>query len=257
MEAKVSFPAISPDEAVARLALYFGIPFMAVMFFYSIYQFIQWIKVGATIAGGAVHAALVVANLARTQIGFIFQTIVSHLLVIISGTYVAQCAQYEFGIKYEGDAELRDFQYPLELDDFLQMLTALKPFDYTGEIFAVLLILSILSIIDLVFDRAASWIPGMIVGVIIYLTAIHMSCYLFVSLVSGIVGLMYFASGDDFSGWAEFTVYSLMGTSGLPAVWSYYWIYVLHADRAEGRDKRRNDDLKARLHRWDNEGGRK
>lgn len=141
------FPIPSPDDALFRVMFYVGVPFLVVIFFHSIYQFVQWLKVVVLILQGAEFTAARVMELARTRLGVACQAIVAHVLAIISGVYVAQCFQYVVGVRYEGSTEARNFQAPPIPEESFQMLASFRPFESTYEVVWLLVILAVLSIV--------------------------------------------------------------------------------------------------------------
>lgn len=164
-----------PDDAIARWAIYVGVPVLVVAFFVSIWAIVSWAKL---ILGFVEHTATFASRLAEfrdTPPGKIVTLATMCTIYILSGWFMGQGVQY---IHLVG-------RYP---EDFSTLLREVyfTPFEYTPAVAGILVVSAILAIVDRVLASELAVIPMYV----IFVVALGVSVYSGLSILAGILGVI-------------------------------------------------------------------
>lgn len=151
-------PIPNPDDILVKLALILGAPVSAVLFFYAIWQVVQWFQAMRAVGRGLTTMIETVKNWNSPKAVRALKVAIAHGLYVIGGLYLSQCFQFVTGVPYaNGDANSAD-RTTLKPSEFFDMIY-FRPFLYTATVAAVLIVIATLSLLDLMFDSEISLIP--------------------------------------------------------------------------------------------------
>lgn len=245
-------PITSPDETIARIALYVGVPALTVVFLYTVYVIYQWFQAAIKGIEYAITAKDWWNNTIKGRLrsgssslgGILAGIILSHLLFFIGGVYLAQCFQFVLGISYADGQENHADENTLKLDEFVRMI-AFKPLAHTSGVAATLGVIIALSIIDFIFKKHISIIPMFAVSVIGLVAAIPTGiCVVVAALETFDILFSWLTAREVHSVWPIAVVYWAVGLAALPAGLSVGWILKLRKNIIDSwHDKLRDSTI--------------
>ena len=247
-------PITSPDETIARIALYVGVPALTVVFLYTVYVIYQWFQAAIKGIEYIITAKDWWDNTVKDRLrsgcsssgGILAGIILSHLLFFIGGVYLAQCFQFVLGISYADGQENHADENTLKLDEFVRMI-AFKPLAHTSGVAVTLGVIIALSIADFIFKTYISIVPVFAVSAIGLVAAIPTGlCAVIAVLETFDILFRWLTARETHSVWPIAVVYWAVGLAGLPAGLSVGWMLKLRKNIIDSWHDKLRDSMIAK-----------